>query len=92
MTIQRKTYKEDCHKIREPKGGTNMTLPLARVDKLIRKGNAHRVSEAAIRELAAHLGETAVDVARETITLANYAGKKSVKGKYIELAKSRILD
>lgn len=69
-----------------------MPLPLASVDKLIRKAGAHRVSEGAAKELAAHLEETAGEVAREAITLANYAGRKSVKAKYIELAKKRIFD
>lgn len=46
-----------------------MLLPLASVDKLIRKTGAHRVSEGAAEELVAHLEETAIEVAREAITL-----------------------
>lgn len=67
-----------------------MPLPLATVDKLIRKAGAHRVSESAARELAAHLEETAIEVAREAITLSEHAGRKTVKSEYIELAKKRI--
>jgi histone H3/H4 len=69
-----------------------MALPLASVDKLIRKAGAHRVSEDAARELAGHLEETAIIVAREAITLAEHAGRKTVKAEDIELAKKRIFD
>lgn len=92
MAIPGKTYKGDCHRIHEPKGGTKMPLPLAAVDRLIRKAGAYRVSEDAARELTAHLEETAVEVAREAITLANYAGRKTVKAEYIKLVKKRAFD
>lgn len=67
-----------------------MPLPLASVDKLIRKAGAHRVSEGAAKELALHLEETAIEVAREAITLANHAGRKTVKAEDIALAQKRI--
>ncbi|KYK31004.1 MAG: histone family protein [Theionarchaea archaeon] len=67
-----------------------MPLPLASVDKLIRKAGAHRVSEGAAKELAVHLEETAIEVAREAITLANHAGRKTVKAEDISLAQKRI--
>jgi histone H3/H4 len=69
-----------------------MALPLASVDKLIRKAGAHRVSEGAAKELGARLEETAVEVAREAITLANHAGRKTVKAEDIKLAQKRLFD
>ena len=69
-----------------------MPLPLASVDKLIRKAGAHRVSEGAAKELAAHLEETAITVARESITLASHAGRKTVKREDIKLAEKRLFD
>ncbi|KYK35102.1 MAG: histone [Theionarchaea archaeon DG-70] len=63
-----------------------MPLPLASVDKLIRKAGAHRVSEGAAKELEVHLEETAIKVAREAITLAGHAGRKTVKAEDIKLA------
>ena len=69
-----------------------MVLPLASVDKLIRKAGAHRVSEGASRELSVHLEEMAIVVAREAITLAEHAGRKTVKAEDIELARKRIFD
>ena len=47
-----------------------MPPPLRSVDKLIRRAGAHRASEGAAAESAAHLEETAMEVAREAITLA----------------------
>jgi histone H3/H4 len=67
-----------------------MTLHLASVDKLIRKGGAYRVSVGASKELASHLEEIATEVAREAITLANHAGRKTVKAEDIKLARKRM--
>jgi histone H3/H4 len=67
-----------------------MVLPLASVDKLIRKAGAHRVSEDAAKELAIHLEEFATKIAREAITLAEHAGRKTVKAEDIELAQRRL--
>jgi histone H3/H4 len=69
-----------------------MALPLASVDKLIRKAGAYRVSEGAAKELSVHLEEIAVDVAREAIILAEHAGRKTVKAEDIDLAKKRLFD
>jgi len=69
-----------------------MPLPTASVDKLIRKAGAHRVSEGAAKELSTHLEDMAIEVAREAITLAEHAGRKTVKAEDIELSKRRIFD
>jgi histone H3/H4 len=67
-----------------------MVLPTASVDKLIRKAGAYRVSEGAAKELASHLEERAIKVAREAIILAEHAGRKTVKAEDIELAQRRL--
>ncbi len=67
-----------------------MQLPRASVDKLIRKGGAHRVSEGASKALSAHLEAAATEIAREAITLAEHAGRKTVKAEDIGLAKKRV--
>lgn len=72
------------------RGSAKLTLPLASVDKLIRKGGAYRVSEDAARELSTHLEEMATAVAREAITLAEHAGRKTVKREDIKLAKRAV--
>jgi histone H3/H4 len=61
-------------------------IPLASVDKLIRKGGAERVSEGAARLLGEHLESLATDVAREAISLAEHAKRKTIKSEDIKLA------
>jgi histone H3/H4 len=63
-----------------------MVLPLASVDRLIRKAGAHRVSEDAARELASHLEAHATEIVREAIRLAEHANRKTVKAEDIKLA------
>ena len=66
-----------------------MPLPIAAVDRLIRKAGAHRVSEGAARELSAHLEEVAMKVTREAIELTEHAGRKTVQAGDIKLALKR---
>ncbi len=66
-----------------------MPLPIAAVDRLIRKAGAHRVSEGAARELSAHLEEIATKVTREAIELTEHAGRKTVQTGDIKLALKR---
>jgi histone H3/H4 len=67
-----------------------MPLPTASVDKLIRKAGAYRVSPGAAEELASYLEEIAIEVGREAITLAEHAGRKTVKAEDIKLAQNRL--
>ena len=69
-----------------------MPLPLASVDKLIRKAGAHRVTEGAAKELALHLEETATIIAREAIAMADHASRKTVKAEDIKLARKHLFD
>lgn len=61
-------------------------IPLASVDKLIRKAGAFRVSEGAAKELGAHLEKMTIEVAREAITYAEHAKRKTIKAEDIKLA------
>jgi histone H3/H4 len=61
-------------------------LPLASVDKLIRKGGAERVSEDAARLLGEHLEAHATKIAREAVRLAEHAKRKTVKAEDVKLA------
>ncbi len=63
-----------------------MELPLASVGKLIRKAGADRVSEDAAKELGKLLEEISINVAREAVTLARHAGRRTVKVEDIRLA------
>lgn len=61
-------------------------LPIAAVDRIIRKAGARRVSESAARELAEVLEDYALDIASEASELASHAGRKTVRDTDIRLA------
>ncbi len=65
-------------------------LPLAPVERVIRKAGADRVSEGAGIELAKVLEDYGLEVSREAITLAKHAGRTTVKEEDIRLAVTRI--
>ncbi len=65
-------------------------LPLAPVERIIRKAGADRVAEDAGVELAKVLEDYGIEVSREAITLAKHAKRTTVKEEDIRLAVTRI--
>ena len=61
-------------------------LPIAPVDRLIRKAGAKRVSEEAAIEMTKVLEETAIEIARKATLLAHHAGRKTIVTEDIQLA------
>jgi histone H3/H4 len=65
-------------------------LPLAPVERVIRKAGADRVSESAGLELAKVLEDYGIEISREAITLAKHAHRTTVKDEDIRLAVARL--
>ncbi|MCK9292922.1 MAG: histone family protein [archaeon] len=61
-------------------------LPIAAIDRLIRKAGAERVSEDAAVALSKILEDVAVDISKQAIELAKHAKRKTVTGEDIQLA------
>jgi len=61
-------------------------LPLAAVDRIIRKAGGGRVSESASAELAEILEEYGIKIAQQANVLAKHANRKTITDSDIRLA------
>ena len=61
-------------------------LPLAAVDRIIRKATGIRVSESAAKELALYLEEEGMKIGQSAATFSKHAGRKTVTDEDIRLA------
>ena len=61
-------------------------LPLAAVDRIIRKSAGIRVSESAALELSVYLEEEGMRVASQAAIFSKHAGRKTVTDEDIRLA------
>jgi len=65
---------------------TTKNLPIAPLDRLIRRVNAERVSEKAAIALGEILEELGLEIAQRARELAEFAGRKTVTDRDIKLA------
>lgn len=64
-------------------------LPLAPIERILKKAGAGRVSKEACEEFANVVEEVAFELAAETAALAGHAGRKTVLAKDVKLAKRK---
>ena len=64
-------------------------IPLATVDRLMRRAGAKRVSEDAARAMAEVVEERAIVIATEAVKLAEHAGRRTVRDVDVRLASKR---
>jgi len=65
-------------------------LPVAPVDRIIRKAGAERVSEEAAEALANLLEDVGTEVSTQAMRLARHAGRKTVTAEDIRLSSRQL--
>ena len=64
-----------------------MAISLAAAEKLLKKAGADRISDDAKKEFVEALEDNALILAKKAVQLSKHAGRKTVKGEDIKLAK-----
>ncbi len=65
-------------------------LPLAPLERLLRKSGARRVSKSALVEFAQVISDYIKDLSSESMALARHAGRKTILDVDVRLAKKKL--
>ena len=65
-------------------------LPLAPLERILRKAGSRRVSKKAVREFSMVLGDYAHDLSAESAKLASHAGRKTIVESDVRMARKRL--
>jgi histone H3/H4 len=65
-------------------------IPLAPLERLLRRAGAKRVSKSALKEFAIVLADYAHDLSSEALALAKHAGRKTIVGADVRMAKRKM--
>lgn len=65
-------------------------LPLAPLERLLRKAGAKRVSKSAVKEFSHVIADYAHDLSAEALALAKHAGRKTILGADVRMAKRKM--
>ena len=71
---------------------TESEISVASMHRLCKKTGAERVSEEAAKELARVLEEIGLNIAKEALDYAEYAGRKTIKAEDIEIATRKVTE
>jgi histone H3/H4 len=69
-----------------PREKSTQIIPIAPIDRLIRRAGAERVSEHAAKELGEVLEELGIEIATISKELSEFAGRKTVTRRDVKLA------
>lgn len=68
----------------------NKQLPLAPLERLLRKSGAQRVSKGAVKEFSNRLADYVTRLSAEAATLAKHAGRKTIIESDVRMARRKV--
>jgi len=71
-------------------GKTKKELPLAPLERILKKAGAKRVSKEALREFSSVLSDYVYDISAEAAALAKHAGRKTIIDKDVKMVRKRL--
>ncbi len=65
-------------------------LPLASIERIVRKAGVERISREALEEMKKLIEEIATQLAQDSAALAKHAGRKTIRVEDIRLAAGKV--